>query len=238
VAERRLASWRDRVPPPTQASFGAQREELLTACGILLAAEERDSSGSRPRFFEVPFGMPGEEPGAAGSAAPVDVDIGSGRFRLRGRIDRIDEDGRGRWSVWDYKSGSQRRFRDETALDKGRRLQHVLYARAAEELLRSRGDDVAAIRSGYIFPTRRGSGWRFVPPPLSRARVDEVLNDLLDLAATGTFVHTPDEDDCLYCDFREICGDVGKMASRAAEKLADESNESLQPFRVLRDSRD
>jgi RecB family exonuclease len=238
VAERHLARWRDRVPPPTEASFGSQREELLAACAILLTGEERDGEGARPRFFEVPFGMPGEDPGAAGSDEPVEVDVGSGRFRLRGRIDRIDEKTSGRWSIWDYKSGSQRRFRDETSLDRGRRLQHVLYARAAEDLLRARGDDVRAVESGYIFPTRRGSGWRFVPPALSRARVDGVLNDLLDLLATGTFVHSPDEDDCRYCDFREICGDVREISRRAAEKLADESNESLQAFRALRESHD
>jgi hypothetical protein len=238
VAERHLARWRGRVPPPTEASFGSQREELLAACAILLAGEERAGEGARPRFFEVPFGMPGEDPGAAGSKDPVEVDVGSGRFRLRGRIDRIDERASGRWSVWDYKSGAQRRFRDETSLDGGRRLQHVLYARAAEDLLRARGDDVRAIESGYIFPTRRGSGWRFVPPALSRARVDGVLNDLLDLLAAGTFIHSPDEEDCRHCDFREICGDVGEISRRAAEKLAEESNESLQAFRALRESHD
>ena len=237
VAGRHLARYRERVPPPTEASFEAQREELLAACAILLAGEEREAGGRRPRFFEVPFGMP-EEGGPAGSALPVEVDVSSGRFLLRGRIDRIDEAGEGRWSVWDYKSGSQRRFRDETALDKGRRLQHVLYARAAESLLRSHGENVKEVEAGYIFPTRRGTGWRFVPPPLSRARVDGVLTDLLDLTANGAFVHSPDPEDCLYCDFQPICGDVARISERAGDKLADESNESLQPFRVLRGSRD
>ena len=238
AAVRHLAGWRERVPPPTEASFEAQREELLTACAILLAGEEHFAADTRPRFFEVPFGMPGDDLGPAGSAAPVEVDIASGRFRLRGRIDRIDESDGGRWSVWDYKSGSQRRFRDETALDRGRRLQHVLYARAAESLLLSHGENVKTVEGGYIFPTRRGTGWRFVPPPLSKSRVDGVLTDLLDLTANGAFVHSPDEEDCRYCDFREICGDVERAAERAGGKLADESNESLQPFRVLRGSRD
>ncbi len=238
VAGRHLARYRDRVPPPTEASFEAQREELLAACAILLAGEEREAGGRRPRFFEVPFGMPEDDAGPAGSALPVEVDVSSGRFRLRGRIDRIDEAGEGRWSVWDYKSGSQRRFRDETALDKGRRLQHVLYARAAESLLRSHGENVKEVEAGYIFPTRRGTGWRFVPPPLSRSRVNGVLTDLLDLTANGAFVHSPDPEDCLYCDFQQICGDVGKISERAGDKLADDSNESLQPFRVLRGSRD
>ena len=94
------------------------------------------------------------------------------------------------------------------------------------------------VEAGYIFPTRRGTGWRFVPRPLSRARVDGVLTDLLDLTANGAFVHSPDPEDCLYCDFQPICGDVARISERAGDKLADESNESLQLFRVLRGSRD
>ena len=65
-----------------------------------------------------------------------------------------------------------------------------------------------------------------------------MLTDLLDLTANGAFVHSPDPEDCLYCDFQQICGDVERISERAGDKLADESNESLQPFRVLRGSRD
>ncbi len=50
------------------------------------------------------------------------------------------------------------------------------------------------------------------------ALVDETLDDLFALVASGAFPHTADEADCRFCDFRSICGDVAAAAARAASE--------------------
>jgi ATP-dependent helicase/nuclease subunit B len=138
-------------------------------------------------------------------------------FLLEGKIDRIDAEGPGAWAVWDYKTGSERQFKESMPLNRGRQIQHALYARAAEILLRRSGFTVASLRSGYYFPTRKG-GARRVVPEVSDADVDATLENLFDLLAAGAFPHSTEKRDCEYCDFRMACGDPDAAARRSKAK--------------------
>jgi hypothetical protein len=237
VAGRRLARWREIVPPPTRAAYRAQEDDLLAACEIFLKSEA-ENPGSRPLYFEVPFGLERasvSEP--LGSKEPVEVRTGRGSFLLQGQIDRIDETAPGQYAVWDYKSGGDWSFKEEDRrarpLRGGRLLQHALYRRAATALLTRTGTPPEKVVSGYFLPTRKGRMQRF-PLEVDDADVDETLDDLFDLVASGSFPHTADPGDCRFCPYATICGRVGVTAAEAALKReGPESDKRLDPLRRI-----
>jgi len=237
VAGKRIARWKELVPPPNLAALRAQEDELIAACNIFLRSEA-ENPGSTPRWFEVPFGLKRasrDEP--LGSPDPVEIRTPGGSFLLQGQIDRIDEMEDGRFTVWDYKSGGDYAFKEEhrapRPLNGGRLLQHALYKRAAAALLARAGIRDADVTSGYILPTRKGKMQRFKLEAGSTL-VDETLDDLFALVASGSFPHTADEADCRFCLFRSICGDVAAAAARAGRKRdSEQADPLLEPLRAI-----
>jgi hypothetical protein len=110
-------------------------------------------------------------------------------------------------SLWQRSTGTWRG---------GRRLQHLIYAHAAESLLET---PVGAVE--YHFPTRRGEGEVVGFPRSALGEGPELLARLLDGARSGAFVPTDDAGDCRYCDFRPVCrvreDGYGNVRSPAAE---------------------
>jgi RecB family exonuclease len=237
AAGKKIARWRDLVPPSNLAALRAQEDELLAACDIFLRSEA-ENPASTPRWFEVPFGLKRasrDEP--LGSPDPVEIRTPGGAFLLQGQIDRIDETGPGQYAVWDYKSGGDYAFGEEDRasrpLNGGRLLQHALYRRAAAQLLSRAGTPAAEVTSGYFLTTRKGKMQRF-KLDAHPADVDETLDDLFALVASGSFPHTADEADCRFCAFRSICGDVAATAARAAKKRDSEpADPLLEPLRAI-----
>ena len=66
------------------------------------------------------------------------------------------------------------------------------------------------------------------------ALVDETLDDLFALVASGSFPHTADPADCRFCPFRSICGDVAETAAQAERKRDSEPGDPLlDPVRAI-----
>ncbi len=237
VAGKKIARWKELVPPPNLAALRAQEDELFAACDIFLRSEAENPS-STPKWFEVPFGLKRasrDEP--LGSPEPVEIRTPGGSFLLQGQIDRIDETAPGRYAVWDYKSGGDYAFKEEHRAERplrgGRLLQHALYKRAAAALLERAGIRAAEVTSGYLLPTRKGKMQRFTLEA-EDAVVDETLDDLFALVASGSFPHTADADDCRFCRFRSICGDVAVTAAQAGRKRDSETGDPLlDPIRAI-----
>jgi hypothetical protein len=235
VAERNLARMRSEIPPPNDFVFRTQRDAFLADLDVFVKGEAKSARTSTPRFFEVPFGrLRGPAGKDLASAEPLEIPVGASTFLLEGKIDRIDSEGPGGWAVWDYKTGSERQFKESLPLNGGRQIQHALYARAAGILLARHGFRVESLRSGYYFPTRKGGGRRVVPT-VPDADVDATLTSLFDLLAAGAFPHSIEERDCEYCDFRMACGDPGDAARRTKAKCA--SDPVLAPLAALGDRR-
>ncbi len=236
AAGRRLARWKELVPPPHHAAFRAQEDELLAACDIFLEAEKGNTA--TPRFFEVPFGVSrGKRDEELGSPDPVEIATPGGSFLLQGQIDRIDETAPGAYAVWDYKSGGDFSFKEEDRarrpLHGGRLLQHALYRRAAKRLLERSGVLDPVVTSGYFLPTRKGRMQRF-EMAAADAAVDGTLGDLFALVASGTFPHTAEPGDCRFCDFQAVCGEISLVAARAAAKRdAPAEDPRLEPVRSI-----
>jgi ATP-dependent helicase/nuclease subunit B len=208
---------RAEVPPPSEAVHQREMSELRREVGSFVGMLRQD----QPQWLatELRFGF------AESSHAAVELRLPSGgAILLRGAIDRVDELPTGGLKVVDYKTGSFRRFMGGGVYNGGRRLQAVLYSAAAERLLGARVD-----RMEYHFPTRKGENERrrFLRPELATGL--EMIERLLEVAASGRFLPTDDANDCAWCDFRHVCrvrttkgGDArSPLASWGAEHMED-----------------
>jgi RecB family exonuclease len=232
LGEQALAAHRALVPPPSEGVFEREAREVQNDLVLFLKFEAEDYSRRTPIGFEVAFGG-ATEGEALGQREPVTIDLGAGlRFKLRGRMDRIDRLPDGTYEAVDYKTGSA--FLPgglDATFAGGRQLQHALYALAALELLREM-DAQARVVGSYYFPTVRGRRERQVRPESTQAQAVDVLRDLFDLLAAGAFVHTPDADeDCRFCEFKHACG--RQAAERAEAKIARLDNAALDAYRRL-----
>ncbi|HYR47113.1 MAG TPA: PD-(D/E)XK nuclease family protein, partial [Thermoanaerobaculia bacterium] len=161
------------------------------------------------------------------------IEIAPGRsFRLRGKIDRVDEAPDGTFEVWDYKTGSPLSVREGMGARGGRQVQPVLYAMAFETLLERAGLPGRVSKSGYFFPGRKGEGQRVIAP-LDRTETRDVLGKLFDLLAAGMFPHALSEGGCRFCDFEAICGGPKEASERAERKLEANRDGVLTAFRML-----
>ena len=177
--------------------------------------------------LELKFGIDGDE--------PVAIELEGGRLRLRGAIDRVDQDLHG-LHVIDYKTGSAKRYGADV-FGGGRRLQHAIYARVAEERL-----GVEVVDGQYHFPTRSGQNQRFIYDRDEMSRLEDLLEFLLDGVVRGRFVPTDDPEDCKYCDFSDICrarrdeyGNVSSpLAAWAEEHTGDVVSPEFEQFQKVR----
>ncbi|NIQ39052.1 MAG: hypothetical protein GTN81_10735 [Proteobacteria bacterium] len=220
IAEEQINRWHTRVPSPSIAAFTTQRSQILRACRTFLKDEEIHCQQVTPRYFEVPFGlssMASDSP--IGSSQPVSIDLGEGEeLLLRGRIDRVDQRGRDEYEVWDYKSGSAHSLREDKLLNRGRQIQHALYARALEILLARAHQEGRVVTSGYFFPGPRGEGQRVVKKQ-DRSALNRVLRTLFHLLREGVFPYALDSDDCRFCDYQCVCEGPRKTNERILMKF-------------------
>ena len=241
VADGSIERWRDRIPPPKEVVFAAQRDRILLACETFLKEEEIHCHKVKPCHFEVPFGLPRMDAAPSlGSEDPVSIDLGGGcDFLLRGRVDRVDQRRADEYEVWDYKTGSPHKLREEKLFDRGRQIQHALYARAVEILLARAGRPGRVVCSGYFFPGPKGEGVRIAGRD-DRKMLRRVLCSLCDLLREGVFPSLPDSDFCPYCDYLSVCGGLEQGTRKIIDKLKNQraGGSVLEPFHRLMDGED
>lgn len=170
---------------------------------LFLQDEESHCREREPAFFELAFGIPGE-----GMEETVEISLEGGvTFRLRGRIDRVDRVGEGAYEIWDYKTGSAGAFQEPKAYERGRVLQHALYALAGERVLkRILGADVRVVKSGYFFASPKGDGERISRTPGEWGSLGVVLRLLFEMLKGGVFPAGCEKKLCGFCDYRAVCG--------------------------------
>lgn len=212
-------------PSPSPALEHAETADLLKDLHYYLQLEQRNT-GRRPVAFELPFGMEVDPLEPLSRPGPLELDLGNGsRLPVRGRIDRIDQLENG-YAVVDYKTGKSLRVNREAVYDRGRLLQHGLYALVVEELL-----GPVAQSSYYFIRPGAQQPWVHFPPP-QRDRLLRVLEGVLEPLASGVFVHTHErEKDCQYCSFRSACQENGEQRQR--RKLDSSANTMLASRRRL-----
>jgi hypothetical protein len=211
VLEGEVARARDQVPSPGEGVV--QREAVALEEDVRSFVRMVREHGAPSVKLEMKFGLAGGD--------PLVLPLEKGALHLRGAVDRVDDDLHG-MRVIDYKTGTARDYEAETGtFHGGRRLQHAVYAEAAEQLLG--GHDVAG---EYHFPTRRGENRIVRFEAVALKGVGALLDRMLDVVADGGFVPTERADDCRFCDYAPICrvrADWGKVESPPAEWSAGQA---------------
>jgi len=220
-AEKRLDELRAEMPPPSEEVFDRESRDLLADVEQFFDAELEREASRVPVGFEVGFGMADAQGEALNQAEPVTVDLGSGlRFRLHGRIDRIDQIADGVFEVIDYKTGSYYEPKFKGTFRGGKLLQHALYGLAATELLKKVHPKPKVAQGVYYFPSYKGGLERREIATPSIAALRGVLSDLREVIASGAFAHASDHGDCRFCDMAAACGAPASV-DRIESKMAD-----------------
>ncbi len=204
---------------------------MFEALNVFLSVETGRKEKIEPVLFEAFFGLEQAEGEGIKEAVMVHIDP-EAFLLLRGKIDRIDRLGKNQYRVIDYKTGRYSQFEDLECFGGGKILQHVLYAVAAERIIKKVGLDSSpqVIQSGYYFPTQKGEGNEILVGQFSRERLGELLKEILSILSTGNLVVNPDAE-CDYCDFTPIC--LVSPPSLAKAKR-DNNPETFEIFKTLK----
>jgi len=225
-----LARLRKEMPPPSDEVFDREHREFLADLKLFVEAECDGGKAGTPVGLEVSFGKGGDRSAEPlDQAEPINIELGNGlRFRLRGRIDRIDQIGSSSFQIVDYKTGGYFETDWKGVFAGGRRLQHALYGLAAAELLGRQHKGLTIIGGEYYFSAAKGCQERVSIKKQSTAAVTAVLADLRKVIASGLFVHADDESACKWCKLGAACGANSFEGARA--KVEDPK---LEPYRRL-----
>ncbi len=115
-------------------------------------------------------------------------------------------------------------------------MQHVLYAKIVEEILKSKNPDSKVTKCGYIFPTQKGmdsgKGCIIERDPGREEQWQEALGYILDLISEGVFIIS-DESNPPYADDDDIYGGPAEKKGMK-EKLKNPANTMLEKWNLLK----
>ncbi|MFH1025348.1 MAG: PD-(D/E)XK nuclease family protein [Nitrospirota bacterium] len=231
LLEEVITEFREELPPPSEAIFEQEKKILRKATHVFLKTEENRCKKYTPVFFELAFGY---EDAEGEIKEPIKIPIGSGKsFNAAGRIDRIDEIADGEYAVMDYKTGSAYEYNEKNVFNKGKTIQHALYAIAAENILQKllKNKTVRVSQSGYIFPTEKETGRQIVYARHDKEFI-QLLTVIFDAVKAGIFIPADDKGVCTYCDYTDICGEG--ITGNAKLKRNNTENTEIEILRQLK----
>lgn len=199
------------LPPPNEVVFASTRRQLWTDAALFLRAEAARPDDHTPHAFEVGFGYPPHRRADGDYEDAPLLSFDDFSFTLRGRIDRVDQLDDGSFGLWDYKTGSSRRY-DEADLLGDHHLQWALYAYAFEAL-----ENETVSVAGYFFTSADEMGKRIsASPDAHRRDVAATLKQASDGITAGAFPVT-DADDLRY-SFDLLFHDDGERRKQLTAK--------------------
>jgi ATP-dependent helicase/nuclease subunit B len=242
ILDTRVAVYRDLYPPPSDSVYTSEVSRLTHVAHTFLKEEDlfcRDHDCT-PVYIELAFGMKGVGDSPSTDSDVIPVVLPSGKtIRVRGRIDRIDRLGRGAvatFRIWDYKTGSDFSYERTDPFRQGRLIQPALYLTMVEHRLREVvAPDAQVSHFGFFFPGLKSHGIRIDWPRERLAEGGLFLERLCRIVGKGAFLATDNyEQDCKFCEYQCICGDVREVSAASNRKLANPENILLESFRELR----
>lgn len=164
-----------------------KQEEIRLTLRRWLEAETKWTEATNGRFkmdqFEWGFGIAGAGSGWEIKNQPYRLEDGSNTINIWGRIDRVDTDSDGNFTVYDYKLGKGPVVKDLVEL---KNLQIPVYLMALEQLYSGSGQAAGGCYLGLREPSRAGGGvW-------NRDKLGSVLKSkgLLEQAEWDDFLET------------------------------------------------
>ncbi|MEM7582281.1 MAG: PD-(D/E)XK nuclease family protein [Acidobacteriota bacterium] len=208
IVQRVAGQYYEDLAPAIDRIWSTGIEELHTDLRGWIRSRIADDESWLPSRFEMAFGLAGNTVDTvAADLRLADEPLGAasvaGGKLLRGAIDLVEASPDGAvLRVTDHKTGKSPE-RKKLIVGGGKALQPVLYALAAEQLLG------VPVDSGRLaFCTRRG---RYTTQDVAldddaRRSAGDVLGEIDRAVERGFFPAAPDEGECKWCDYRQVCG--------------------------------
>jgi ATP-dependent helicase/nuclease subunit B len=223
VAER----FREDLAPAIERVWEAGIEGVRSDLREWLRKMSEDDSGYVPWRFELAFGLSGRRKRDRHSQLePVELNAG---MKLRGSIDLVERDGRGRLRVTDHKTGSVR-YKQGEVIAGGNMLQPVFYALAVEKL--APGAEVTEGRLSYC-TVNGGFEVRSVPLDAAARDAAKAVTEAVGKAVEEGFLPAlPAPRACQFCDYAVVCGPYEELRTR--RKPSNRASfETLQRLREM-----
>lgn len=209
VLNAAASDYRERLAPAIPRVWEREIEDLrLDLRGWIREVISLGQSWT-PAYFEYSFGLPVES-GKDAESRPEEAVVLNG-VRLRGSIDLIESNAaRTALRVTDHKTG---KLPEEPTqwTGKGEVLQPLLYALAAESLLK------LPVESGRLFYCTQRGGFReqVIQIDEHARRAIQLVTDSIDQSVRqGFFPAVPRHEACTFCDFRMVCGPYEELRTR------------------------
>ncbi len=204
VAER----WRDQLAPAIERVWKDGIDSIRADLREWMRRASQDPLKFRPERFELAFGLKDREHAdPASSPDPIEI---AGGMKLRGSIDLVERSADGVLRVTDHKTGKVRAQKN-FIIAGGKTLQPVLYALAAERLL------AEPVRSGRLYYCTATGNYeeRIVEiDETARAAALDFVTTLKDALAKGFLPAVPEPRECVWCNFRRVCGPYEEQRMR------------------------
>jgi hypothetical protein len=73
--------------------------------------------------------------------------------------------------------------------------------------------------AGYFFPGVKGSGERVSHPREEWPALGEILQRMMNVVRQGEFIHRTRSNECKFCDYQMVCGNVNKACYKARQLM-------------------
>ena len=206
------ARWHEDLAPAIERVWLDGIEAIRADLREWMRRAADDPEHWRPQWFELGFGLSDRaQADPHSSADPVAID---GGMSLRGSIDLVERHLDGRIRVTDHKTGKVRAEKN-FVIGGGKTLQPVLYALAAESVLREK------IYAGRLYYCTATGGYE--------ERVVEINDEARESARKfvaiikqaleqGFLPAAPDARECEWCDYKRVCGPYEERRSKIKPK--------------------
>ncbi|MGB8683783.1 MAG: PD-(D/E)XK nuclease family protein [Candidatus Binatus sp.] len=207
------ARWHEHLAPAIERVWLDGIEGIRADLREWMRRAADDPEHWRPEWFELGFGLRDRaQADPHSSADPVAIE---GGLSLRGSIDLLERDAAGRIRVTDHKTGKVRAEKN-FIIGGGKTLQPVLYALAAEQVLREK------IYAGRLYYCTAAGGYEErvveINDEARRASRDfvEIVKESLE---AGFLPAAPDDRECDWCDYKRVCGPYEERRSKIKPKV-------------------
>jgi RecB family exonuclease len=218
TVKRVAAEWKERLAPAIDRVWEDGVHAIRADLREWLRRAAEGADGWVPHRFELAFGLaerrrPTEDVGSVDQPVAVLGDV-----LLRGSIDLVERRADGTLRVTDHKTGKAR-APEGAVVGGGQYLQPALYALVAEAVL------AAPVESGRLYYCTADGDFQERVIPLDEVtrthakRATDVVRGAID---EGFLPALPAEGECLWCDYRLVCGphEESRTRRKGRERLA------------------